>query len=340
MPASIENLGRLERVPLREVWASEAGIFTPWLAREENLRLLGDTLGIELQLEAQEKEVGPYRADIVCQDTADESWVLIENQLEPTDHIHLGQILTYAAGLDAVTVVWIAERFTDEHRATLDWLNEISSEDFRFFGLELEVWRIGASTAAPKFNVVAKPNDWTKGGGGKSRIRDAALTERKKLQLGFWHGFREHVLSNSRIIKPTKPLPQHWMNIAIGRSGFKLTAIASMYDSSGEAGYDQQELRAEFEINDRDHSKGYYAILEAERDQIESELGEELTWYNPENAVVCRIYLRRNADLEDEQQRGEQYAWLLEKLERLYRVFSPRVKALRAPQPSEGELGN
>src|ERR1041385_6781542 len=114
--SSSYGLGRLERVDLREIWQSESGNFTPWLALKENLDLLGDTLGIDLQFEAQEKGVGPYRADIVCKDTSDDSWVLIENQLEVTDHLHLGQILTYAAGLGAVTVVWISQRFTDEHR--------------------------------------------------------------------------------------------------------------------------------------------------------------------------------------------------------------------------------
>ncbi len=151
------QLSRLERVDLSEVWKSEPASFTPWLA--ENLAILGETLGMDLVLEAREKKVGPYRADIVCKDTADNSWVLIENQLEVTDHTHLGQILTYAAGLNAVTIAWIARRFTDEHRAALDWLNENSTENLQFFGLEIEVWRIGDSPYAPKFNIVAKPND-------------------------------------------------------------------------------------------------------------------------------------------------------------------------------------
>ena len=126
-------LGRLERVELRRIWSSESSDFTPWLAREDNLRLLGETVGIELELEAQEKTVGPFRADILCKDTATDSWVLIENQLERTDHSHLGQLLTYAAGLSAVTVVWVAERFTEEHRAALDWLNERTAERINFF---------------------------------------------------------------------------------------------------------------------------------------------------------------------------------------------------------------
>jgi hypothetical protein len=123
-----KNLGRLQKVDLREAWSSESTDFTPWLAQEENLKLLGKAIDMELELESQEKEVGPFRADILCKDTATYDWVLIENQLERTDHSPLGQLLTYAAGLNAVTIVWVAERFTEGHRAALDWLNEHTDE--------------------------------------------------------------------------------------------------------------------------------------------------------------------------------------------------------------------
>ena len=127
------ELGRLERVPLRDTWEKEDQDFTPWLATEENLSVLADTLDMELKLAVQETNVGPFRADILCKNADGGSWVLIENQLERTDHSHLGQLLTYAAGSHAVTICWIAENFTEEHRAALDWLNEII--DGRFKGL-------------------------------------------------------------------------------------------------------------------------------------------------------------------------------------------------------------
>jgi len=133
---STKNLGRLHKVDLREAWTSESIDFTPWLAQEDNLKLLGEVIGIELELESQEKEVGPFRADILCKNTANDSWVLIENQLARTDHSHLGQLITYAAGLNAVTIVWIAERFTQEHRAAMDWLNERTDEKINLFGLQ------------------------------------------------------------------------------------------------------------------------------------------------------------------------------------------------------------
>jgi hypothetical protein len=156
MTASKHVLGRLTRVDLRNIWTSESSDFTPWLAREENLTVLGEALSIDLELEAQEKAVGPFRADILCKDIGTGAWVLVENQLERTDHSHLGQLLTYASGLEAVTIVWIAARFTEEHRSTLDWLNKITDESFRFFGLEVELWRIGDSPAAPKFKLASE----------------------------------------------------------------------------------------------------------------------------------------------------------------------------------------
>ena len=202
------NLGRLERVSLRNVWLTEAADFTPWLAQGDNLKLLGETIGIELQCEGQEKEVGPFRADILCKDTATDNWVLIENQLERTDHTHLGQLLTYAAGLDAVTIVWITQRFTEEHRAALDWLNEKTQEGINFFGLEVELWRIGDSRIAPKFNIVSKPNEWTR------TVRDGAsgeMTEAKRIQLNFWTAFKAFMDERGGL-PCTSPKPQSWLN--------------------------------------------------------------------------------------------------------------------------------
>ncbi len=146
---------RLEKLDLRSFWKKEDTDFTPWLAREENIQLLSETIGLELEVKGQEENVGPFRADILCIDTTDNHFVLIENQLERTDHCHLGQLMTYAAGLDVVTVIWIAQRFTEEHRATLDWLNRITDNSINFFGIEIELYRINESVPAPMFNIVS-----------------------------------------------------------------------------------------------------------------------------------------------------------------------------------------
>ena len=135
----MKTIGRLTKLELRDFWKSEADDFTPWLAGDENIKLLGETIGLELEVQEQEKNVGPFRADILCLDISNDNYVLIENQLEKTDHTHLGQLMTYASGLDAVSIIWIAQRFTEEHRAALDWLNSITDDKFNFFGVEVEL---------------------------------------------------------------------------------------------------------------------------------------------------------------------------------------------------------
>ncbi len=218
------NLGRLQRVDLRDIWSTEAQDFTPWLAREENLAILGETLQVELEPEAQEKSVGPFRADILCRNADGGTWVLIENQLERTDHVHLGQLLTYAAGLNAVTICWIAASFTEEHRATLDWLNEITDERFQFFGLEVELWRIGSSDPAPKFNVVSKPNDWSRSVTEMARRGGGEVSPLKRQQYAFWTQLMKRLEADAGPVRPKKPQAAGWMQFAIGRSDFWLEA--------------------------------------------------------------------------------------------------------------------
>ncbi|MDP2998052.1 MAG: DUF4268 domain-containing protein [Bryobacterales bacterium] len=321
---STRNLGRLQKVDLREAWSSESTDFTPWLAQEENLKLLGETIGVELELESQEKDVGPFRADILCKDTATDDWVLIENQLERTDHSHLGQLLTYAAGLDAVTIVWIAERFTEEHRAALDWLNERTDEKINVFGLEIELWRIGESPIAPKFNIISQPNDWSRtvqraaAGGGE-------VSNHRQLQLQFWTAFREYMESNGSIVRSQKPAPQCWTNHAIGRSGIHLASIISIWNS--ETNTRGPEIRAELYM-DGPNAKREFAVLERQKDSIENALGFPLVWRNPSNKASCRLYTRQNEDFRNQQLWPQHFEWLRQRLETMQRVFAPIVRNL------------
>lgn len=327
---SIHQLGRLEKVELREVWLNEAGDFTPWLAQEENLALIGETIGLELELEAQEKNVGPFRADLLCKDTATDSWVLIENQLERTDHTHLGQLLTYAAGLDAVTIVWVAARFAEDHRAALDWLNKVTGANINFFGLEIELWKIGDSQVAPMFNFASKPNDWTKsvtgGGSGPPNVP----TETKQLQREYWAVLREYMIENGTSVKPTKPLPQYWMNFAIGRSAFHLYSFANTKEGRIGLGLTMTGPDA----------KPHYYLLSQQREKIENEFGEDLIWLELPERKESRIELHDlKADPNDRDGWTKQHAWLAEKLERFDSVFRQRIKQLDAgafdPQPAE-----
>jgi hypothetical protein len=158
-------LGVLERVSARAGWPHEAHEFTPWLA--ENVGLLGEALGLALELQAREHKVGRYSLDLLLSDSAERT-VIVENQFGQTDHDHLGKLLTYCAGTEADVVIWIAERLNEEHVAVLDWLNENTRAGVGFFGVELELLRIDSSPLAPNFRVVSQPNDWAK------RVRPAS----------------------------------------------------------------------------------------------------------------------------------------------------------------------
>ena len=315
-------LGRLERVPLRDFWSHEASDFTPWLASEENIALLDDAIGMELVVEAQEQRVGPFRADILCKDTTSNQWVLIENQIESTDHRHLGQLLTYAAGLEAVTIVWIAEKFTEEHRATLDWLNQITDERFNFFGLEIELWRIGSSPMAPKFNLVSKPNNWAKTISGVARaIEEGQLTQTKQLQLDYWISFNGVLTERRGLIKARKPLPQHWLDFSFN------AGIGIIYPN---ATINTRERVIEVTLLISGPNRlAIFQRLEGEKIAIEQFLGTDLTWRELPDRRSSQITARcSNSDLSNPASWSVMQAWHSETLEAFHRCFVPRVKGM------------
>lgn len=324
-----QPLGRLEKIELRDIWRSEAQDFTPWLASSANLGLLGEALGIELEIEAQERNVGPFKADILCKDMLDGSWVLIENQLERTDHTHLGQLLTYAAGLQAVTIVWIAAKFTDEHRAALDWLNETTGEKFRFFGLEVELWKIADSPAAPKFNVVCQPNEWSKSvGEAARRIESDTLTETKAQQLKFWQAMHGD-MANKSTLKPQKPYPQHWMNFSIGRTGFLLGALLNTRE---------ERIGVELYIN-HDEAKTIFKLLKQHEQQIATEVGFDLEWLELPNRSACRVvFYKYGCDPRDETRWSEYRRWMIEHLAKLEAAFRNRIRTLDIGDMVAGEI--
>ena len=316
-------VGRLERVDLRTVWTTEAGDFTPWLALPENLEVLAETLGVDLELEAKEKAVGPFRADIICKEIGTNAWVLVENQLERTDHIHLGQLLTYAAGLQAVTIVWVAAHFTDEHRATLDWLNKITDESFRFFGLEVELWRIGDSPAAPKFNVVSKPNDWSLSVAQAARvIDDAELTETRIKQKAYWTALNLVLNTASESVAGNrKPPTRQWSEFPIGRTGFNLAAVMIRT---------KNQIRAELYLRG-DNAKAFFGLLKQQKDPIEQELNYPLEWEELPAGQDCRIASYLNGvNPEEESDWPRQHEWLAKRLNDMHGVFFRRVRELNA----------
>ena len=323
------KLGRFERVDLRDIWETEDRDFTPWLAQDQHMEILSDAIGMELEVEAQEKEVGPFRADILCRNTADDSWVLIENQIEKTDHRHLGQLMTYAAGLQAVTIVWVAAKFTEEHRASLDWLNKITGDGFHFFGLEVELWRIDDSIPAPKFNIVSKPNNWSKSiSSAAQRLSEQPMTDTKIMQLQYWRDLSAYLGETSSNLRPQEPRAQHWYNFSIGRSGVKMTALLNTKEN---------RIGAEICMFAEDSSKAFFHLLQNDKDQIEAEVGEPMIWKELPDKIASRIVLYRQCDPSNEADRSSQHEWLKNKLELLDKTFRARIKEINLDEWSPDE---
>jgi len=304
----MNSLGKLEQVSLREVWAHEALDFTQWLARPENLEQLGQALGIELYEAETEVSVGRFFVDILATDDVGRK-VVIENQLAATDHDHLGKTITYAAGLGAQVIVWIAETAREEHQQAVEWLNDNTTSDVHIFLVQLEAWRIGDSLPAPRFNPIAKPNDWAKA------VRQSAATasqasEVSLLHREFYEKVREYGLAHATHIKRWQtPKPQHWFDVAIGTS----RAHVSLTTNS-------LEKRVAVEVHIPNNKQLFAALLE-QRDAIEAQLGITLDWRELPERKASRIVVERWGDSADPEQQPELVQWMVDTADAFSRVF-------------------
>ncbi len=310
-------LGRLTRLSLRDAWRHESGEFTPWLAEPENLALLAEALGLEdLVCVATETQVGDFKVDLLCTDGADQ--VIIENQLAPTNHGHLGQILTYAAGVGAKKVIWIAESFRPEHAAALQFLNENTSEDLGFFGVQVELWQIGDSPPAPKFEVVVEPNDWVRAGREQARAA-ADASPGRRLQQGFWTALVEKAAKEAPKIRLGTPRPRPWFRCPLPRVGFAWSVRIHGRDSSLDVG---------LVIRGTDAAR-HFAALAARRAEIERGLGFDLEWQESPDAGRYRLASTlEDAPLEDESRWGEYLDWIVRRLAKMDEVLRPVVMSL------------
>jgi len=316
-----DSLGSLEPVDLRSIWPDEARDFTPWLAREENLRRLSDALNLELELDRIEVAVGPYSADVVATDAFSNSKVVIENQLEKTNHDHLGKVLTYASGLEARILIWIAKKFTEEHRQTFDYLNECTSGRLRLYGVEIEVVRIGNSVPAPLFKLVSSPNDYV----AATHNASAGISDTKSLYLEFWTAFRDYCRANGETLRLRTPRPQHWYSVSIGRSRFSVAlSVSTTYRRLGCALY----LRGST-------AKDAFRILKEEEQEVEREIGS-IEWQELPEGQHCRIvdYLQ-DFDPRNRQDWDRGFVWLKKRAEEFRSAFGPRVKLLSLENDKE-----
>ena len=308
------NLAPLKQVPLREVWKHEALDFTNWLAEEQNLALLSDEVGIELSLIRTEASVGKFNVDILAEEENTGRKVIIENQLEATDHDHLGKIITYASGFDASIIIWIVKEIRDEHKQAIDWLNEHTDDQADFFAVKMEIWQIGDSPYAPKFQIISQPNDWAKA--VKKSHQENELSDVKLMQLEFWTELKRYGRNSNVNLSFRKPYPQHWYDISIGDSRAHLSLIADTRNN---------EIRCEFYIP---NNKELYIELEKHREDVERKLEDKLEWMYLEGKKASRIRTVTSADIKKPEKWNEHFHWFIKTSEEFLNVFLPLLKRI------------
>ena len=269
------KLGKLEEVDIRKVWPHEQYDFSKWLATEENIKELGDALNLSLTDVETEKFVGNYRCDILCKDEITGKMVLIENQLEPTNHDHLGKIITYASGLDAAVVVWIVASARDEHASAIEWLNKHTDDEISFFLMEVHAYKIDDSDPAPQFKIIEQPNDFVKI--VKAVSKNSDMNESQKNRLEFWTQFNEFVDSQGKPFNKRKATTDHWYNVAIGSSDASISI---------DLVNKEHKIRVSLWIND---NKDIFDALFQRKDEIETALGFGLEWNRLDNKKASYI---------------------------------------------------
>ncbi len=272
------ELGKLQEVDVRELWKHEQYDFSNWLAEEQNIELLNDVIGLTLTDINKEVFVGSYRCDLVAKDETADIKVIIENQLECSNHDHLGKIITYASGLDANVIVWIVKEAREEHRSAIEWLNNNTNKELSFFLIELHAYKIGNSLPAPKFEIIEKPNDFIKI--TKNRTGSSELNRRESERLEFWTLFNEKVIARGKPFNTRKVSTDHWYDVSIGTSEAHLSITLVNKENL---------VGIELYINNNKH---FYDNLFANKQIIEEELSFELDWQRLDNKKASRIIYR------------------------------------------------
>ena len=324
-----QELGRIEKVDLRQIWPDEAADFTPWLA--EHLDQLGQALRLgDLSLVEAEGQVGTFAVDVVAE--TDAGIVVIENQLGGTDHTHLGQLLTYAAGRDARTLIWITPKFRDEHRAALDWLNHWTPEEIEVYGVEVRAIRIGDSLPAPEFRPVAFPNTWSRQVGSRSRS-SRSTDERYQRYRTFWQTLldegrergltdRKNARASSHISLPPPVGDPHIHYGVSFRGGSK--------------------VRVELDIRTPDSARNseIHERLKGHQDAVEETTGLELGWDKRSRGRSEGIQVFGEGSIDDSPEELERIrGWMLDTVGKLRQVIDPLLIDIIAELDAEEAAG-
>lgn len=303
-------LGKLDKVDIRNIWKNEATDFTKWLASEENLSALGDEIGIGISLIKTEADVGAFSADILAEEENTGRKIVIENQLEQTDHDHFGKLFTYGSGHNASILIWVCRHVRDEHRQAIDWLNERTDNNLHIFVIKMEIWKIGDSLPAPKFQIICSPNDWAK------TVKDTTsgkLSETNMLQRDFWTEFNTYLQENTSQLKLKKPHPQPWYDVSI--EGIPTTqAYLSLTVSLG-----KKFIRCEFYVP---NNKELYHRIYKHKAEIETALGFKLFWDELPKRKASGAYIKKeNIKLNDRKTWVDSHKWLTETANKFTEVF-------------------
>ncbi len=301
------KLGNLKAVDLRVQWKHEAHDFTNWLAEDENIELLSDELGIGIEnVRTERRESGRFNVDIVAEESTSGKKIIIENQLEITDHKHLGQILTYASGHDAEIIIWIVNDYREEHKQAIDWFNNHMGNKINFFLIQVELWQIGKSPFAPKFNIISQPNEWA-----NVVKTDSEVTELKLMQKEFWDKFKEYAIKhNTHLRLGRKTRPQHWFNINYGTSKAHISLTVNTKSKF---------IGCEIYIP---NSKELYSKYYSKRNKITRDIKPlKLDWQDLPEKKAFRIQTVKSADVMKEENWNSYFHWLQNTAEKFSKVF-------------------
>ena len=307
------KIGKLQEVEIRDLWHHEQYDFSAWLVKDDNIALLNEKLGLTLVDINTEAYVGAYRCDIVAVDETTGIKVIIENQLENSNHDHLGKIITYASGLDAKVIVWIVKEARDEHRSAIEWLNNNTSKDINFFLIELHAYKIGDSDPAPMFQIIEQPNDFIKE--SKNNKSADAMNKRQSERVEFWTIFNEHIINRGKPFSVRKATTDHWYDIAIGTSAAHISVTLVNKDSY---------VGVELYINS---NKALFDKLYEDREEIEKQLGFKMDWQRLDTAKASRILYRINGlNFDDHSNYDALIDEAIDKVIKMKTVFQDRVK--------------
>ena len=319
--AELPKLGRLQSVDLRTVWLSEPYSFTPWLAQQDSLDLLAEALSLPgLELVSTEQSVSEFSVDIVARIAGTDDIVAIENQLEKSDHTHLGQCIAYAAGTEAKAVVWIVSEFKDGHRAALDWLNRKTTDDIAFFGVEVEAVRIGASEPAPLFHVVMKPNTWART--VREQTAEQSLSAQNLANLDYWGAFD--------VIASERGVPHGMAKLTKGNNYYHYLGESKSVGICAYVARGNQNVGVYTFNYGADALEAFDALL-PQKSLIEAEYGSPLEWKSYKNGYWITAKLKP-ASPDDLSDWPRQHHWLAETMAKMKRVLAYRVAIETPPQ--------